>query len=151
MGCYLGFRWMGFRIFPSGESARDRSPDGPTLPGGTCLSMCYLGGVTIRVGALPVWKRMLQEQPENKMSVLASVLTGVNFLHTFRGRSGAPAGVFLQLPLQGPPVHVQGPGSGGDIAIMFVQNPLNMLPLHFFHRGWFRAQFRHNFQQRLKT
>src|SRR5690554_1086002 len=52
----------------------------------------------------------------------------------------APARVFLQFALQGSPVHVQSPGGGGYIALMLIEYPLNVLPLHFFHRRWFRAK-----------
>src|SRR5690554_3107764 len=58
----------------------------------------------------------------------------------------APAGVFLQFPLQGAAMHVQGPGRGRDIAVVLIENALDMFPFHFFYRGWLRAQFRWRFQ-----
>ena len=53
----------------------------------------------------------------------------------------ATHGALLQFSLQGPPMHAQGAGRGGDIAFVLGQHPLDVLPLQAIHRhGVFRHQ-----------
>src|SRR5690554_8207983 len=54
--------------------------------------------------------------------------------------------MLLQFSLQGSAMHVQGPGRGRDIAVVLIENALDMFPFHSFYRGWLRAQFRWRFQ-----
>jgi hypothetical protein len=44
----------------------------------------------------------------------------------FKAISGR--GEFAQLSLQGAPVHIEGARSGGDIALMLLQDALDMFP-----------------------
>ena len=48
--------------------------------------------------------------------------------------------MLLEFSLQSSAVHVQSPGRCGYIALVFIQHPLDMFPLHFLHRGRFLAQ-----------
>ena len=42
---------------------------------------------------------------------------------------------FLQFALQGATVHAETASRGGNIAVIFCQNPLDMFPLKTLHRG----------------
>ena len=45
-------------------------------------------------------------------------------------------GMFLQHALQGASVHVEGAGGGGDVAVVFFQHALQVLPSEAFEGEW---------------